>query len=451
MSVSPARSVAYRVLRQVESGRRFGEDLLRAPAVSALSAADRNLVQELVLGALRRRAELDQWIERLSGKPLAYFDPEVVTILRLGIYQVRWLDRVPKSAAVNEAVDMTKAARKRSAAGLVNAVLRKCEAAKRTRAGLLADDGSLRLALPTWLAERWTRRFGAEAEAALARWSLEPPRAVVRVAGGMSREEAAQTLAGEGISSKPARYASRALVVEHGSITQSKLWRARQLTIQDEASQLVGSLLEPKPRQQVLDLCAAPGMKTAQLAEDLGCGLLIACDRSARRLRSMKALLDGLIPPGVRWHRVELDATRPLPFSVRFDRILLDAPCSGTGTLARNPEIKWRLGLGDIVRLAEMQAKMLAAALDALAPNGRLVYATCSLEPEENEEVVERILAEKRRFRCFSQAELRSERPDLAPLFDERGYFRTRPDLHETDGFFATVVGWQQIQRDICR
>lgn len=441
MPVSPARSVAYRVLRQVESGRRFAADLLRAPAVSALSAADRNLVQELVLGTLRRRAELDQWIERLSGQPLAYFDPEVVAILRLGIYQVRWLERIPKSAAVNEAVEMTKAFRKRSAAGLVNAVLRKCEPAKRERAGCPVDGEALRAAIPAWLAERWARRFGAEAEAALARWSLEPPRAVVRVAGEASLKEVAQALAQEGIPTKPALYASRALVVEHGTITQSKLWRARQLAIQDEASQLVGSLLRPKPGQQVLDLCAAPGMKTAQLAADLGCGLLIASDRSARRLRSMRALVEGLIPPGVRWHRVELDATRSLPFSVRFDRILLDAPCSGTGTLARNPEIKWRLGPEDITRLAEMQAKMLAAALDALAPSGRLVYASCSLEPEENEEVVERVLAGKRGFRCFSQAELLRERPSLAPLFDEQGYFRTRPDLHEADGFFAAVIG----------
>src|SRR5215472_2909295 len=153
MSVSPARKVAYEILRRVERGRDFAADLLRAPEVSSLSEPDQNLTTELVLGVLRRRAELDAWIRRLSGKELDYFDSEIVTILRLGVYQVRQLDRVPKSAAVNEAVETAKAARKRSAAGLVNAVLRKCDPPPRMFAPATADTESLRLALPAWLVE----------------------------------------------------------------------------------------------------------------------------------------------------------------------------------------------------------------------------------------------------------------------------------------------------------
>src|SRR5215472_17677426 len=159
MSVSPARKVAYEILRRVERGRDFAADLLRAPEVSSLSEPDQNLTTELVLGVLRRRAELDAWITRLSGKELDCLDPEIVTILRLGVYQIRQLDRVPKSAAVNEAVEMAKAARKRSAAGLVNAVLHKCEPRRRGSTDITVDDESVHLALPPWLSERWRQRF----------------------------------------------------------------------------------------------------------------------------------------------------------------------------------------------------------------------------------------------------------------------------------------------------
>ena len=437
MPVSQARSIAYQVLRRIESGRGFAADLLRAPAVSALTEADRSLATELVLGTLRRRTELDLRIERLSAKPLSYFDPEVLTILRLGVYQIRLLDRVPKRVAVNEAVEMTRSARKSSAAGLVNAVLRKCEPGAGDRA---AEADALRLALPDWLAERWTERWGEDALLALAHWSLQPPSTVVRPVGGTSADALRQELVAEGITSSPARYASGALVIERGNITRSKAWRERRCVIQEEASQVVAMLVRPEPGQNTLDLCAAPGMKTLQIATELEQGLVVSCDASARRLGSMAAVVQGLIPPAVRWHRVQLDASRLLPFGLSFDRVLLDAPCSGTGTLARNPEIKWRLQPGDVVRLSEVQVRMLTTALDALASGGRLVYATCSLEPEENEQVVERVLASKRGFKRLGRPELVREWPSLAPLFDDAGYFRTRPDLHATDGFFSAVI-----------
>ena len=443
-SVSPARRIAYQVLRRADAGPDLAADLLRAPEVSELPEADRNLATELVLGTLRRRAELDLWITRLSGKPLEYFDSEVALALRLGIYQIRLLHRIPNSAAVNEAVEMVKAARKRSAAGLVNAVLRKCPPMDPACQGIDAD--SLRLALPSWLGDRWARQFGREAVGELARWSLESPRVTVRITEpGCQAEEIQQELAREGIAARPSSLLnsggggeSPALRIERGSITRSKLWQSGALVIQDEASQLVGSLLRPEPGQRVLDLCAAPGMKTAQIAAGLGHGLLVACDRSARRLRHLADLPPGL---AVRRHLVRLDASQPLPFATAFDRILLDAPCSGTGTLARNPEIKWRLQPADLERLAEMQTRMLAGALEALAAGGRLLYATCSLETEENESVVEKVLAQKRGFRRLVPAEVIADRPALAPLFDQDGYFRTRPDLHEMDGFFAALIG----------
>lgn len=445
-------------------------DLLQGREVSELKETDRRLATELVMGVLRWRGELDFHIERLSGRPLKRLDPEVMTILRLGIYQIRYLAKVPKAAVVNEAVELTKAARKRSAAGLVNAVLRQCAPARRRGDATPLEDltpeekESICRAVPAWLLNRWatqSRRRGTggeprEGEAGhpsdtgvglplgLAWASVQVPPTTLRVAGNpprlTDREELRRELAGEGILTGLGRYAPRALVVESGSVQASRAFREGRVVIQDEASQLVPELLAPRPGQRVLDLCAAPGLKTGQLAQMLGRGMLAACDLSASRLRTLVKLLPPQVPPEVRLHLLRLDATKPLPFGVRFDRILLDVPCSGTGTLSRNPEIKWRLQARDFTRLAEVQGRMLRHALEVLAPGGRLVYATCSLEPEENEQVVEKVLEEVREYRVLTRTELAREFPAQAPLFDSSGYFRTRPDVHRTDGFFAAVV-----------
>ncbi len=445
--LSPARKVAYQILRRVDAGGAFAIDLLQGDQVSRLRQVDRRLVTELVMGVLRWRGELDFEIEGLSGKPLEYFDPEILTILRLGIYQLRHLQKIPKAAAVNEAVELVKAARKQSAAGLVNAVLRKCEPrpslAKRLESGT-PDPESLegaRRALPGWLLERWERHFGSEAATRLAWSSVQTPATTLRVAGTEdTREAVRRELAEAGVKTRLAKYARTALVVESGDIRSSSAWRDGRVVIQDEASQLVGSLLAPKPGECVLDLCAAPGIKTAQLVAALGTGMLVACDLSSRRLGTMKRLFPKRLAEGLSFGVVRLDATRALPFAIRFDRILLDAPCSGTGTLARNPEVKWRLQAGDLPRLAATQAEMLGNALGILRPGGRLVYATCSLEPEENEQVVEQVLAEKQEFQLLGPEALRRGFPHLAGLFDHQGYFRTRPDLHGMDGFFAAVI-----------
>jgi 16S rRNA (cytosine967-C5)-methyltransferase len=474
LSVSPARQAAYRILCRVEAGRGFAVDLLQGRGVSHLQDADRRLATELVMGTLRWRGELDFQIERFSGRTLDRFDPEVVTVLRLGVYQVRFLEKIPKAAAVNDAVEMIKAARKRSAAGLVNAVLRKCPPPVRRFARTRCEDldlearASVERTVPTWLFRRWAARAwgvdrardgashhrtteaqrpeaGIEVARRLAWMSTQVPPTTLRVAGGKADLEALQReLAEEGIRARPGQYSARALVIESGSVQASKAVRkAREhgcVVIQDEASQLVGELLGPRAGQRVLDLCAAPGVKAGQIAQALGRGTLVACDVSASRLRTMARLLPHLVRPAVRLHMVRLDARQGLPFGASFDRILLDVPCSGTGTLARNPESKWRLLPRDIPRFAAAQTNMLKSALPLVALGGRLVYATCSLEPEENEEVVETVMEGVRGYRVLSAPELTTDYPTVSSLLDVRGFLHTRPDLHAMDGFFAAVI-----------
>jgi 16S rRNA (cytosine967-C5)-methyltransferase len=454
MPISPGRNVAYQVLRRLESSRGFAVDLLQSPEVSVLKDSDRRLATEIVMGVLRWRGELDFQVEQLSGKRLKGFDAEVLTTLRMGVYQICFLERVPKRAVVDDAVELTKAARKRSAAGLVNAVLRKCEPPGERLPGgdfeHLSPENreSVRRAFPEWILKRWEGIAAARGEPAdeaairLAHASLATPRTTLRMVGAcVNPQEVLRELAAEGVTATPCLYAhAHGLSVEGGQVLNTQAYRQGRVVIQDEASQLVAELVAPEPGQRVLDLCAAPGMKAGQLAQMLGSGTLVACDRSAARLRTLAKLLPPWVPPAVRLSLVRLDAARPLPLNTKFHRILLDAPCSGTGTLARNPEIKWRLRPEDIARLAELQANMLRNALPALAAGGRLVYATCSLEPEENEGVVKKILSEAPAFRVLGPHELASKHPHLAPLFDARGFFRTRPDQHAMDGFNAAVI-----------
>jgi 16S rRNA (cytosine967-C5)-methyltransferase len=450
MPVSPARLVAFHVLCRLDEKQNYAVDLLHRPEISRLKEVDRRLATDLVMGVLRWRGDLDFTIEKLSGKPLRYFDREVLEALRLGVYQIRFLSSIPRSAAVNESVELIKAARKRSAAGLVNAVLRRCEKASFSASDSpnAANEGYLESAcrsIPAWLRERWEKNFGGEAARSLIAASQAIPPTHLRITGPcFDRQQMQDELLADHVQTNPGRFGKRTLWVESGSITNTPAWREGRVVIQDEASQLVVELLAPRTGDRALDLCAAPGIKTWQIADVMGQGFLVACDRSLRRMRALRKTLSRRWPEGVRIHRVALDATRSLPFTTTFDRILVDVPCSGTGTLARNPEIKWRLQPEDIPRLAAAQRAILRQGLAALALGGRLVYSTCSLEPQENEEVVSDVLAKVQGFRVLNAAELRQEFPNLAPFFKEPGYFHTWPGDHRMDGFFAAViVGWK--------
>ncbi len=445
--VSPARKIAFEILVQVDAGNAFASDLLQGRQVSELSERDRGLATEIVMGVLRWRGEIDHRLRELSSKSPGSLDCEVATALRMGIYQIAFLGKIPKSAAVNESVELTKLARKRSASGLVNAVLRKCGPGgfrQESRAVPLHDVellASVRRSVPSWLLQRWETNFGTEAANRMAWAGTQVPSTTLRVCSCTPQPEGViKKLEEKGSKVRRGQYGAQALISESGEGVVSRIAEQMGLAIQDEASQLVAELVGVCPGDCVLDLCAAPGMKTSLLADAVGDGLLVACDMSARRLRTMRKLLPRLTANAAAVRMVRLDATQELPFRREFDRILVDAPCSGTGTLGRNPEIKWRLTLDDLQRLPAMQSKILANALSRLAPGGRLVYATCSLEPEENEKVVESALSAAAGYRLLTRTELAESLPRIAPLIDAHGYFHTRPDLDGMDGFFAAVI-----------
>ncbi len=358
MTISPARLLAFDCLAEVEQGG-YASDLLYH-RFNAPDPRDTGLAYEIVFGVLRFQKQLDWLIVHYSGRPDPHLHPPVRRALRMGIYQLRYMDRIPPHASVNESVELVKRAGKRSASGLVNAVLRKAG-----RGAVEWPSRSETLSHPEWMLERWEKQFGIQRMEALAAANLRQPATYVRV----------------GPNEPPVPDSEPTDIPGCFRLLSGP---REGLRIQDIGSQSIVPLLQLERGHRFLDVCAAPGNKTAQALE---VGIrAVACDVYFPRLTAMRRFPVAL---------VRLDATRPLPFGRVFDRILVDVPCSGTGTLARNPEIKWRLEASDISDLVEKQKMILSQALAALAPGGLLVYSTCSLEREENEGVVESVAGAK--------------------------------------------------------
>jgi len=347
MKLAIARQTAFAALLAVERGKWSAEALAEKSA--HLDSRDAGLASDIVFGTLRRRGELDYLIGTHSSRPVDQIDPTVRTALQMALYQMRFLDRVPDHAAVNDAVELVRRAGKDRSASFVNAVLRQS----------IREPGESdpMASTPSWILDRWIAQYGEATASAIARATLQTPERYIRVGNAEPPPEAEAT-------DIPGCY-----ILASGD--------PGPFRFQDIGSQAVVPLLNLQPGQTFLDLCAAPGNKTAQALEvPLNA---IACD-----VHESRALL--LLTLGI--PVVALDATKPLPLNCAFDRILVDAPCTGTGTFSRNPEIKWRLNKDDIFDLRRRQKAILKNALAALAPGGLLVYSTCSLEREENEDVI---------------------------------------------------------------
>ena len=427
--VTAARMAAFRVLLAMERSRNAHcDELLRAPAIESLSQPDRNLTTALVMGVLRWQLALDAILDGYLKKKTA-LDDAVAIALRLGAWQLLGMDRIPAHAALSESVELAKVSGHGHASGMVNAVLRR----------VAADASAIALdpldAHPAWMMERWTKQYGFAAAAAVAAYDQEAPAPVVRLAGDGSDE----AIASEALLT-PGAFLTRARRLAEGGATEG-------MRIQDEGSQLVGELAGRGTR--ILDCCAAPGGKTAILAENNPQAEITACDISEARLTAMRRNFVRE-PLTARIHCVLADATA-LPFRDDFDLILCDAPCSGTGTLARNPEIKLRLAASELPRQQERQLAIVRSAYGVLAPGGSLVYSTCSLEPEENSKVIQAFLASEPSAHLLDVRErvdaLEAEgrlHSDGARLLRETalrdGCLQTIPGVLPCDGFFVAIV-----------
>src|SRR6202521_5417707 len=461
MPVSPARAVAFEILLRVEREESYAAELLHSERLVKLSSRDHGLATELVMGVLRWQSLLDQRLAAASSQKLARLDGEVLAALRLGVYQLQFLSRVPGRAAIFESVELVKAARKRSAAPFVNAVLRTIAGTGAEES--VADDVLTRIsrspdsitlaenaAHPVWLVERWTGHYGVEAARQICAHDQMVPDTAIHIHDDLSNNDQSNNdqsnndqfdaeLAAAGVQLSPGRLLSAARRVLAGDVTGTRAYREGRVSIQDEASQLVALLAGRGER--ILDCCAAPGGKAALLARRNARAKVFATElhsHRARLLRSLSCLPNVLV--------VAADA-RHLPFSCAFDRILADVPCSGTGTLARNPEIKWRLKAEDLYDVQSRQVAILKSALAQLAIGGRLVYSTCSLEREENEAVVEAALEGTAEFKVADlKGELEQLRrsgemcwKDIASLL-AGPYLRTIPGVYPCDGFFAAMI-----------
>ena len=456
--IAPARSAGFEILHLVTTGRFDLPGAIARVRPRLEDERDRALAMTIATGALRQLATLDFIIERLANRGVARLDPEVRDLLRLGLYQLLYMDRVPARAIVNDSVELTKRAGKRSAAPFVNGVLRSLERERDTLrlpeppdAGALAagdpaaretalDYLSITLSHPRWLAARWLDRYGLETAAAWMRFNNTVPAFTIRTNTlKTSGDDLVQRLAEHHVIVEAARYAPDGLVVIEGNPLRTPLAGTGLFQVQEEASQLVSLAALVTPGERVLDTCAAPGGKTLALAASAQSqGRIVSADYRERRLRLLRSTLDtaGLTAVPIVRH----DLRRGLPFRDAFDCVFVDAPCSGLGTVRRDPEIRWRRTEEDLATLATAQREMLHEAARGVRRGGRLVYATCSSEPEENELVVE---AFRDAHPGFELVDLRTRTDLPAPLgelIDEHGYLRTLPHPHSLEAFFAAVL-----------
>jgi 16S rRNA (cytosine967-C5)-methyltransferase len=440
MLISPARVTAFEILLRVDQQASYASELLHSSSYQTLAAPHHRLATELVMGVLRWRSVLDEQIAKYSSVRLAKIDPEVLIALRLAGYQLMFLDRIPAHAAIHESVELVKRARKRSAVPFTNAVLRKFadSSANSSAPGICWSPAELAsvLAHPQWLVDRWILELGIDTTRKICQFDQRIPETTITTPDSVS----AQELEKYKIKLAPGRLLESSRRLIDGDLARLPASVRNRVAIQDEGSNLVAHLVGRGSR--ILDCCAAPGGKTRILTNCNSSAFIVAADLHFHRARSLRKLLGA-----ENVHVIVADA-RAIPLQMGFERVLVDVPCSGTGTLARNPEIKWRLTPEDLSDLQARQVAILHSAIQQVVPGGKLIYATCSLEKEENEDVVEKALAANSSVRLLDCHERLQQLRDEGKLIWEdidsltRGpYLRTIPGIHPCDGFFAAILG----------
>jgi 16S rRNA (cytosine967-C5)-methyltransferase len=440
------RRAALDILDRLEQSDRTLDAVLddADPLIKALSRRDRALFNQLVYGVLRWRLRLDAVVGAYADRPLEKISPSILNILRIGLYQILFLDRIPASAAVNTAVNLARSGKAAKAAGFVNALLRNALRAPHRfdlpdAAASPVDHVAIATSVPHWLVSRWIERIGVDDTQRLCdAINLIPPITLRCNALKNSLPELVDALTdqAEGVAVVDAVSGALNLIRPRCPIPEMKAFVDGRFAVQDAAAQLVSLLLAPQPGESVLDACAGVGGKTTHLAQLMNNrGTIVALDRAAAKLARLEKETHRLGVSMVRTRRADLN--RPIdPASLpRFDRVLLDAPCSGLGVLRRNPDAKWSAQKKDVARFAGRQARF----LDHLAPlvkkNGVLVFAVCSMEPEENKGVIKTFLKNHPNFAITGPQVI--EEKIVRPFLDEDGFLRTFPHIHHMDGFFA--------------
>jgi 16S rRNA (cytosine967-C5)-methyltransferase len=470
--VTTVRHAAAEILLALERGRTTLSAELERARHDVSDPRDRALLVEVCAGALRWRAELDALIAAASRRAVRQIDARALAVLRVAAYQVRHLQRVPPHAVVHEAVDSVRALGAPRAAGFVNAVLRALirrgqalalpphpyerrqprmsstgESPRAAAEAIPAPDRdaeirylTIALSHPKWLVERWLSRYGFDATETWCRFNNGAPDVTARPIDDASPGQLVEALRAAGVPAEPAPYVGDAIRLPPGALGDVPASLRARLLIQDEGAQLVGRAIGARPGERVLDVCAAPGGKTLVCAADMGLraagapSLLVAGDfRPARVAVLRDTIARARSPVPI----VRIDARRPLPFGPVFDAVVLDAPCSGLGTLRRDPDLKWSRAENDLPRLAADERRMIECAAACVRPGGRLIYATCSSEPEENGEVVNAFLAGHPQF-VLGRVVLPA--PASPALVDERGCLVTLPFRDRLDAFYAAVL-----------
>ena len=446
--MTPARLAAARVLLAVDRGRTTLAAELERHRASVDEDRDRALLFELVAGTLRWRNELDALLSACTTRRLRTVDAPVLGALRLGAYQLTHLDRIPPHAVVHESVELVRELGRARATGFVNAVLRRLARGRPHGALPIRPEptGSrvnqlayltTTLSHPAWLVERWLDRHGFEAAERWCQFNNESPDVTLRSHGRLTPLELVAALGRAGVAAAPTRWVRDAVQVPPGSVSRIPPELTREIAIQDEASQIVAHAVGAESNERVLDACAAPGGKTVIMASDMQRrGVIVAADHRPGRLQVLRGVLDRA---GITAPLVQIDASRALPFSAVFDAVLLDAPCSGLGTLRRDPDVKWARHPADLATFAATQRSMLAEVAAVVRPGGRLLYSTCSSEPEENEHIVRAFLASHADFSA-APAVPGPAVADADQLVDDRGFLRTLPFKDGLDAFYAALL-----------